>query len=67
MTDYDAMVKALRVCKRYPLSCPYCVEETDYCRLRDMSKAADAIEELQRELLDLKMKTCCCCDGEETE
>ena len=27
-------------------------------------EAADAIEELERELLDLKIRTCCCCEKE---
>ena len=27
-----------------------------------MNEAAHAIEELQAELLELKMKTCCCCE-----
>ena len=52
MTDYTELIKALRVCKRYPESCLYCVEENDYCRQRDMCKAADAIEELGNKLCD---------------
>ena len=58
MTDYTELIKALRVCKRYPESCSYCVEENDYCRQRDMCKAADAIEEMQREYDSIAKSLC---------
>ena len=32
-----------------------------------LMEAADAIEELSKELIELKMLTCCCCESSEEE
>ena len=56
MQMYEELVKALR-----DMSIP-CDGWKDL-----YAQAADAIEELQRELIDLKMKTCCCCEPPKEE
>ena len=65
--DYNELIKALR-CDHPSCDCESCEyntgEDCNYKRMTD--EAADAIEELQKEILNLRMQMCCC-PKEETE
>lgn len=66
---YEELIKSLRICGA-PISCegcPHYADEDPNCYLRLKIEAADAIEALSKELMDLKMLTCCCCEPPKEE
>jgi hypothetical protein len=65
---YDELVKRLRVCPNYTDACVSCPHEHDLgCRTTTMHEAADAIEKLSKELIELKLLTCCCTEPPKEE
>ena len=61
MTDYVDLIQKLRNCATEAAPCKTCnMSENPSCSDDLMKQAADAIEELQKELMNLKMLTCCC-------
>lgn len=54
MTDYTELIKALR-------------DDNACLSIKTLHNAADAIEELSKELMELKMLTCCCCEPPKEE
>ena len=61
MTMYDELIKRLRLCAEY--DCHRCEYEFELgCRSKLNNEAADAIEQLSKELIELKLLTCGCCE-----
>lgn len=56
---YDELVKSLRETQERIRSKP---DILMYVPPYQLTAAADAIEALSKELMDLKMLTCCCCE-----
>lgn len=73
---YDELAKGLRELQYITAHCSenWCAEcaNKELCDKHDnktlsrtYKEAADAIEELSKELMNLKMRTCCCCEVKE--